>query len=206
MSLDQIVREEAQKLEIVLMDDAIPMFHYAFSKTGTIDMHLLVALQRESEGLSPEKANEARVRFIVNDVLYSSRNLAVDSKFREIIWGPNDKVIEDKAFVDAYIILLVIAGDASYEDYLRHDFLPFKVLREPHHIPEDQLRPDQIQYPGYTGVIYSYAWSVFPGQKNRDNRSDLIQKVYRLFENSPLRVLNMENTYLQLLSFTNQGK
>lgn len=46
MSLDQIIREEAQKLEIVLMDDAIPMFHYAFSKLGTIDKHLRAALER----------------------------------------------------------------------------------------------------------------------------------------------------------------
>lgn len=80
------------------------------------------------------------------------------------------------------------------------------MLREPHKLPENRLRPDQIEYPGYTGVVYSYAWSVLPGQKNRDERYELIQKVHEIFKNSPVKVLNMENTYLQLNSFINQGK
>ena len=189
MSLDQIIQEEAQKLDTILSDDAIPMFHYAFSKLGTIDEYLASALQRVSRNLSAEKANEARVRYLVHDILDLAHNGARDGGF----------ITQDrKPFVDAYLIWLVISQDYSLKEYLRNDLIQIPGA-SPHKFGPEILG-NKIEYPAYSGLIIGYV-SLAPF----DQREQLGNSLNEYFRNSPIEVLNLNNVYNELIRLS-QGK
>ena len=52
MALSELVRLQAEKLNIIIPDNVISMFEFAFSKLGIIDQYVASALRRVSNNLS----------------------------------------------------------------------------------------------------------------------------------------------------------
>lgn len=177
-TIEDIVRKEASTMEFPLADDVIPVFIYAFSKLGTPDEYLQVALEKVSRGLHGSAKNEAKNRYVIKDILQLSMNAARDSKFN---------------FVDGYIILLVIVF--NFAGFLRHDLLgPIRPL-PPYPVSPDEKRSDQIEYPAYRAIIEGYANLV----ESSKRRNEIQNYLFNHFKNSNIKILNMANVYNEIL-------
>lgn len=189
MALAQIINEEAQKLVVRCSDDVIPTFILAFSNLGTIDEYLGSALNRVSIGLPEPQANEAKIRYIVSDILKLANNGARDAKFD---------------FVDAYMIWLVIVMDQSLIQYLKTDFIKIPP-GYPQKIGSEILGPNKIEYPAFSGVIGGYLQLIpLPNKGQINPRPEIRELLYDHFKQSDIIVLNLENVYNELLRFTSE--
>ncbi len=183
MLLRNRVEQCSKNKGVTLTEDAYEMFDYAFSKLGTPDENLSVALQRVSNGLNPEEANIARVSYIIDDIIQMANHAALDAKFD---------------FVDGYLIWLVIINDGSYSSFLRSDYL---LLPSTSHVYRtDKIRSDQIEYPAYSGMINGYS-QLAPIMKEpgKMSRNQVKRFLYKHFQESNITHLNLHNVYSELV-------
>lgn len=177
MAFTDFINSMARHMNITLTDDVVPMVEYVFSNTGTISPVLADVLNKKARGLTGEKANEARLKYIINDILERANYAARDGKFN---------------FVDAYCIWLVIVNDDDYQQYLRHD-----VIELPSASVYRIEGINKIQYPAYSGIIYGYLKLVEP-----ESRDTVEGYLNNHFNNSPIQVLNLTNVYNELIRIT----
>ena len=190
MSFSNLINQAAQKFDIVMADDVIPMMIYMFSQIKEPPRELVIA-----KTFQKFKTNEEKVKYLVEDIIERAG------------FGSNDAGF---SFIDAYSVWSAVMIDDELSQILRTDYIPFP----PRFVSKlVKSHPEKVEYPAYAGLLRGYADRFLTESKTISEQEKVEKRLYASylyeflhvhFMKSDIVHLNLNNVYNELVRVTNR--